>query len=93
MKAILKIQLKEEDISDGLLERIGDVVFKQGAEDSGSNVYVITADDEDELVERVDSFKQAMWKFFDNCETMSLVTVKYGTEDADEDTEDEEETA
>jgi hypothetical protein len=83
-KATLKIHLKDEDISDGFLERIGDIGFGQGAEGDGSNlVYTIT--DEDNLVERVASFKQAMWKLFDDCEVMSLVTVKYPTEETDED--------
>jgi hypothetical protein len=86
MKATLKIRLRDKDINDALLEKIGDVGFEQGAEGDGSNlVYTLTDDDEDKLIERVDSFKQVMWEFFDSCEAMSLVTVKYGDEEAEED--------
>ena len=92
MKATLKIRLRDEDINDPLLEKIGVVGFEQGAAGDGSNlVYTITDDDEDKLIERVDSFKQAMWEFFDRCGVMSCVRVNYGDEDADDGDEQAEE--
>ena len=85
MKAILKIILNKEDISDGLLEKIADAVHEQGVEDWNRSdlMYTISSEDENELIERVDVFKQAMWEFFDDCEIVSCTIVRYEGRDYD----------
>src|SRR5258707_12224999 len=85
MKATLKIILNKEDISDGLLEKISDAVHAHGIEDwhRPDLTYTISSEGENELIERVDAFKQAMWEFFDDCEIVSCTIVRYEGRDYD----------
>src|SRR6266436_4702282 len=79
--ATIKINLKEKDATDGILERISDLGFDHGAENDGSDlVYTMEEDDQDKLREDVVAFGKALREFFRVVKIIPALDITYREE-------------